>query len=85
MVNRLRGVLFCAIVAAPDDVGIDEKVGHDRFATERVYALLGELYPLLCLQLNFFRPIRKGVAKGTHWLMYAEALRPTTHCLPTPP
>ena len=38
-------------------------VGYDRLASKQAYALLGELYPLLCLQLNFFRPLRKVVAK----------------------
>lgn len=38
-------------------------VGYDRFASKRAYTLLGQLYPLLSLQLNFFRPIRKVVAK----------------------
>lgn len=42
---------------------VRRQVGYDRFATKRAYALLGELYPLLCLQLNFFRPIRKVMAK----------------------
>jgi len=42
---------------------VRRQVGYDRFATKRAYALLGELYPLLCLQLNFFRPIRKVVAR----------------------
>ena len=42
---------------------VRRQVGYDRFATKRAYALLGELYPLLCLQLNFFRPIRKVIAK----------------------
>jgi hypothetical protein len=38
-------------------------VGYDRLASREAYALLGQLYPLLCLQLNFFRPLRKVVAK----------------------
>lgn len=42
---------------------VRRQVGYDRFATKRAYAVLGELYPLLCLQLNFFRPIRKVIAK----------------------
>ena len=42
---------------------VRRQVGYDRFASKRAFALLGELYPLLCLQLNFFRPIRKIVAK----------------------
>jgi len=42
---------------------VRRQVGYDRFASKRAYALLEELYPLVCLQLNFFRPIRKVVAK----------------------
>jgi hypothetical protein len=38
-------------------------VGYDRLASKKAHALLGQLYPLLRLQLNFFRPIRKLVAK----------------------
>lgn len=38
-------------------------VGYDRLASKQAYALLGQLYPLLCQQLNFFRPVRKLVAK----------------------
>lgn len=36
---------------------------YDRLASKQAYALLGQLYPLLCQQLNFFRPVRKLVAK----------------------
>jgi hypothetical protein len=42
---------------------IRRQVGYDRLASKLAYALLGQLYPLLCLQLNFFRPVRKLVAK----------------------
>lgn len=42
---------------------VRRQVGYDRFASKQAYALLGKLYPLLCLQLNCFRPIRKLVAK----------------------
>jgi len=42
---------------------VRRQVGYDRFASKQAFALLGELYPLLSLQLNFFRPIRKVVAK----------------------
>ena len=42
---------------------VRRQVGYDRLASKRAYALLGQLYPLLRLQLNFFRPIRKIVAK----------------------
>jgi hypothetical protein len=38
-------------------------VGYERLTSKRAFALLGELYPLLCDQLNFFRPVRKLVAK----------------------
>lgn len=41
---------------------VRRQVGYDRLASKEAYALLGQLYPLLCLQLNFFRPIRKVVA-----------------------
>lgn len=46
-------------------------VGYDRLASKQAYALLGQLYPLLCQQLNFFRPVRKLAAKervGPHVL-----------------
>jgi hypothetical protein len=42
---------------------IRRQVGYDRLASKQAYALLGQLYPLLCLQLNCFRPVRKLVAK----------------------
>lgn len=42
---------------------VRRQVGYDRLASKRAYALLGQLYPLLSLQLNFFRPIRKLVTK----------------------
>lgn len=42
---------------------VRRQVGYDRLASKQAYALLGQLYPLLGLQLNFFRPIRKLVAK----------------------
>lgn len=38
-------------------------VGYDRLTSKQAYALLGQLYPLLCRQLNFFRPVRKLLAK----------------------
>lgn len=42
---------------------VRRQVGYVRLASKRAYTLLGQLYPLLSLQLNFFRPIRKIVAK----------------------
>ena len=44
-------------------LAIRRQVGYDRLASKEAHALLKELYPLLCLHLNFFRPIRKVVAK----------------------
>ena len=38
-------------------------VGYERYSTKAAYELLLKLYPLLCLQMNFFRPVRKLVAK----------------------
>lgn len=42
---------------------VRRSVGYDRLSSKRAYALLAQLYPLLCRQLNFFRPVRKLVAK----------------------
>lgn len=42
---------------------VRRQVGYERLASKRAYTLLGQLYPLLSLQMNFFRPIRKLVAK----------------------
>ena len=42
---------------------VRRQVGYDRLASKEAYALLSKLYPLLSLQLNLFRPIRKIVAK----------------------
>jgi hypothetical protein len=42
---------------------VRRQVGYERFTSKRALALFNQLYPLLCLQLNFFRPIRKLVAK----------------------
>lgn len=38
-------------------------VGYDRLTTQAAYKLLLELYPLLRLQANFFRPMRKLIGK----------------------
>lgn len=38
-------------------------VGYQRYSTKAAYELLLKLYPLLCLQMNFFRPVRKLIAK----------------------
>ena len=38
-------------------------VGYERLSSRQAYKLLSQLYPLLSLQLNCFRPIRKLIAK----------------------
>jgi len=38
-------------------------VGYERFSSQAAYDLLLKLYPLLSLQANFFRPVRKLVSK----------------------
>jgi predicted DNA-binding transcriptional regulator AlpA len=38
-------------------------IGYGRYNNKPAYELLRKLYPLLDLQLNFFRPLRKLVAK----------------------
>jgi len=42
---------------------VRRQVGYDRLASKEALALLSQLYPLICAQLNFFRPIRKLVGK----------------------
>ena len=44
-------------------LAVRRQVGYDRLASKQALALLEELYPLLCLHLNFLRPLRKVVAK----------------------
>jgi len=42
---------------------VRRSVGYERYSTKVAYALLLKLYPLLCLQMNFLRPVRKLVSK----------------------
>jgi transposase InsO family protein len=42
---------------------VRRNVGYDRYSSKAAYELLLKLYPLLCLQQNFFRPLRKLVSK----------------------
>jgi len=42
---------------------VRRQVGYDRYNSRRALALLQQLYPLLTLQTNFFRPLRKLVTK----------------------
>lgn len=42
---------------------VRRQVGYDRFASREAHAILSRLYPLVCAQINFFRPVRKLIAK----------------------
>jgi transposase InsO family protein len=44
-------------------LSVRRQVGYDRYSSRAAFALLQQLYPLLCLQLNFFRPVSKLVGK----------------------
>lgn len=44
-------------------LSVRRQVGYDRLHSRAAYSLLQELYPLLGLQMNFFRPVRKLVGK----------------------
>jgi hypothetical protein len=42
---------------------VRKSVGYDRYCSKAALAALAELYPALCLYVNFFQPLRKLVAK----------------------
>ena len=44
-------------------LSVRRHVGYQRYSTKAAYEVLLRLYPLLCLQTNFLRPVRKLVAK----------------------
>ena len=44
-------------------LSVRRQVGYDRLSSRAAFGLLQQLYPLLCLQLNFFRPVSKLVTK----------------------
>lgn len=44
-------------------LSVRRQVGYQRLNSRAAYSLLQELYPLLRLQMNFFRPVRKLVGK----------------------
>ena len=52
-----------AYVEQKNWLSVRRHVGHDRYNSKAAYAALQELYTLLRLQINFFRPGRKLVAK----------------------
>lgn len=42
---------------------VRRQVGYGRYNSKAAYTVMEKLYPLLGLQMNFFRPVRKLVAK----------------------
>jgi len=44
-------------------LSVRRQVGYDRLSTQVAYQVLQQLHPLLRLQMNFFRPVRKLVGK----------------------
>lgn len=44
-------------------VNVRRHVGDDRYKSKAAYAVFQQLYSLLRLQINFFRPVRKLAAK----------------------
>jgi len=44
-------------------LGVRRQVGYQRYSSRAPFEALQQLYPLLRLQLNFFRPMRKLVGK----------------------
>jgi hypothetical protein len=44
-------------------IAVRREIGYDRFGSKAAYFLLQQLNALLSLQLNFFRPVRKLIAK----------------------
>lgn len=44
--------------------GVRRHVGYERYDTKEAYEILLKLYPLLGLQMNFFRPVRKLASKS---------------------
>lgn len=52
-----------AYVEQRNGLAVRRIVGHDRYSCRPAFATLQRLYPLLRLQLNFFRPLRKLLSK----------------------
>jgi hypothetical protein len=52
-----------AYVEQRNYLAVRRLLGHDRLTSRAAYILLGQLYGLLRLQLNFLRPVRKLVSK----------------------
>jgi len=52
-----------AYVEQKNWVSVRRHVGHGRYNSKAAYATLQQLYALLRLQVNYFRPVRKLIAK----------------------
>lgn len=52
-----------AYVEQKNWVSVRRHVGHDRYNSKAAYAAFQQLYALVRLHVNFFRPVRKLVAK----------------------
>jgi hypothetical protein len=52
-----------AYVEQKNWLSVRRQVGYQRYSSRAAFEALQQLYPLLCLQLNFFRPVRKLVGK----------------------
>lgn len=52
-----------AYVEQKNWLSVRRQVGYDRYSSQKAFELLQQLYPLLSLQNNFFRPVRKLVGK----------------------
>jgi transposase InsO family protein len=52
-----------AYVEQKNWLNVCRHVGHDRYNSKAAYAAFQQLYALVCLHVNFFRPVRKLVAK----------------------
>jgi len=48
-----------AYVEQKNWLSVRRQVGYDRYSSREAFELLHQLYPLLSLQNNFFRPVRK--------------------------
>ena len=44
-------------------LSVRRQVGYDRYSSQKAFELLHQLYPLLSVHNNFFRPVRKLVGK----------------------
>lgn len=52
-----------AYVEQKNWLSVRRQVGYDRYNSKAAYAALQQLYSLIRLQANFFRPVRKLIAK----------------------